>query len=71
MKPRFIASARVEHSCCWRASVIDTHLANTLFVDGTMFCECDTLEIAEVIASALNKQGEAILPFEDYLRDVY
>jgi hypothetical protein len=70
MKPRFVASTRFEHGCCWGASVIDTHLPNTLSVDGAMFCECDTLEIAEVIASALNKQGDAILSFEDYLRNV-
>lgn len=48
--------------CCFEASVVDVS-TRTVMNDGFVmfegFCECFTLEAADLIAAALNKEGEA------------
>lgn len=54
--PRYQASHKVEHGCCWSASVMDT-TAPPGFASDTgagMVCECDDIETAILIADALN-----------------
>jgi hypothetical protein len=54
---RYQASSTVEHGCCWRASVTDTESGkNGINYGGetAMVCECGSMEMAKLIAAALN-----------------
>ena len=50
---RYTASEEPGHGCCWRASVMDTHV-NSPFHRPHMVCECDDMEMAQHIADLLN-----------------
>lgn len=51
--PRFQASEKVRHRCCWPASVMDTIEPDG--IDQGMICECESIETAKLIALALNR----------------
>lgn len=57
--PRYQASETTEHGCCWSASVRDTAVPPRYEGDtvGEMICECDTIERAIEIATALNRSA--------------
>jgi hypothetical protein len=46
---RYKAIDEAEHSCCYGASVVDTH------DDDITVCECFNMETAERIAHAMNE----------------
>lgn len=47
------------HPCCYAAIVIDTH--DMVGDASALMCECQSVEIAEKIAGALNAQHRALL----------
>lgn len=55
--PRFQASEKVGHGCCWSASVTDTNSPPRYEGDTGMgmICECESIETAQLIALALNR----------------
>lgn len=59
--PRFQASEKTEHGCCWSASVTDTAAPPRFPGDdaGDMIVECDSIELAIQIAAALNRSTMA------------
>lgn len=54
---RYVASEEYEHGCCWRASVIDRDVGGPPR-RASMVCECDDMEIAQLIADLLNAHHE-------------
>lgn len=61
---RYRASPRVEHACCWGASVED--LTKPVMIGREhykeqfeMICECENIETAAVIAEAMNAKVAA------------
>lgn len=57
--PRYQASTKTEHSCCWDASVLDTTVPPRYADDigAGMICECEDIETAIKIAHALNRDA--------------
>lgn len=58
MTDRYITSTDTEHGCCHDASVRDTTKPNPYSENGfALVCECHDMEIAVMIAEALNAKS--------------